>query len=136
MGGKYFKNNKGFTLTEAIVIVVVVSIFLSALLPFIVEGLTINSRSKKRLIAYEAAYAKVEDLRHQDFINLASGSFAVSGISGANGQVTISGIDIDGDGYDESDIVQAKVDVNYPEKGGTKTMTINTLIAENGIVNN
>jgi type II secretory pathway pseudopilin PulG len=136
MGGKYFKNNKGFTLTEAIVIVAVVSIFLSALLPFIVENLTINPRSKKRLVAYEAAYAKVEDLRHQNFIDLANASFAVPEISGASGQVTISGIDIDEDGYDESDIVKAKVDVSYPEKGETKTMTLNTLIADGGIINN
>jgi len=135
MGGIYLKNNQGFTLTEAIILVVIVSIFLSAVLPFTVENLTATARSKKRLQVYEAAHGKTEDLRHQAFDSLASGSFT-PGVPGTTGQVTISGVDLDGDSIDEDDVVMAKVDVNYPEKGTTKTLTINTLISKNGITNN
>lgn len=135
MGGAYLKNRRGFTLTEAIILVVIVSIFLSAVLPFTVENLTANARSKKRLQVYEAAHGKTEDLRHQNFDGLASGSFT-PGVPGATGQVTISGVDLDGDGSIDEDVVMARVDVNYPEKGATKTLTIRTLIAENGLTNN
>lgn len=136
MRGLYLKNEKGFTLTEAIILVVIVSIFLSAVLPFIVENLTANARSKKRLQVYEVAHGKLEDLRQQSFASLASGSFTPTGISGASGQVTIEGVDLNGDSVDEDDVVLAIVDVNYPEKGTTKTLTIKTLIAENGLTNN
>lgn|GEM_PF-2363682 len=120
---------------EAIILVVIVSIFLSAVLPFTVENLTANARSKKRLQVYEAAHGKVEDLRRQSFVDLANESFTPA-VSGATGQVTISDVDLDGDGNNESDIVMAKVDINYPEKGTTKTLTVRTLITENGLIKN
>lgn len=135
MRGSYIKNNQGFTLAEAIVLVVIVSVFLSAVLPFTIENLTANARSKKRLQVYESAHGKAEDLRHQSFDSLESGSFIPS-VPGTTGQVTISAVDLNGDGNNEDDIVRAQIDVNYPEKGTTKTLTIKTLIAKNGLINN
>lgn len=136
MGGLTLKNKKGFTLTEAILIVAVVSVFLSALLPFIVENLTANARSKKRLLAYEAGYGKLEDLRHQTFDSLTDGSFTVSNVDGATGQVTISQVDLNNDGVVENNILGAKVEVLYQEKGQNKSISLNTLITKNGVINN
>jgi type II secretory pathway pseudopilin PulG len=135
MGGTYLKNNQGFTLIEAIILVIIVSIFLSAVLPFTIENLTATARSKKRLQVYEAAHAKTEDLRHQSFASLTSGSFTPA-VPGTTGQVTISGVDLNGDSIEETDIVNAKIEVNYSEKGATKTLTINTLITKSGLIDN
>lgn len=135
MGGLTL-NKKGFTLIEAIIIVLVVSIFLSALLPFIVENLTANARSKKRLLAYETAYAKLEELRHQNFDGLLDGSFTVPNVDGATGQITISPVDLNADGTYDVDIVAAKVEVVYQEKGEAKTISLNTLITRDGVIEN
>ncbi|MEK7447276.1 MAG: hypothetical protein AAB632_00530 [Patescibacteria group bacterium] len=136
MGGQYLRKNSGFTLTEAIVIVAVVSFFLSALLPFILENLTASARSKKRLLAYETAYGKLEDLRQQDFDTLADGAFPVPNVDGATGQVTVAQVDLNGDNVMEADIVSAKVDVTYLEKGQAKTINLNTLITRDGVIEN
>jgi hypothetical protein len=109
---------------------------MSAILPFTVESLTASARSKKRLQVYEVAHSKVEDLRNQSFSSLATGSFTPTGIYGATGLVTIEGVDLNGDNVDEDDVVTAIVSVNYPEKGATKTLTIKTLIAKDGLTNN
>jgi len=136
MGGFKFNNKRGFTLIEAILIVAVVSIFLSALLPFIVENLTANARSKKRLLAYEAAYSKLEDLRHQNFDSLTDGSFAVTKVDGGTGQVTVSEVDLNQDGVMENDILGAKVEVLYQEEGEPKSISLNTLITRDGVIDN
>lgn len=136
MEGLTISNKKGFTLIEAIIIVAVVSVFLSALLPFIVENLTANARSKKRLMAYEAAYSKMEELRSQDFDTISDTAFVVTGIDGASGQIDISDIDLNGDGLAESDILAAKVEITYPEKGETRNITLNTLITRDGVIEN
>ena len=135
MGGKYLKNNKGFTLTEAIILVVIVSIFMSAILPFIVENMTANARSKKRLMAYEAAYTEMEHQRSKLFSTLTSESFTPANVSGGTGQVTVS-TDINGDGQAETDIVKDTVNVTYVEKGQNKTISLSTLITKKGITSN
>jgi len=128
-------NNKGFTLIEAVIMVVIVTLFLSAVLPFTIENLTSSARSKKRLLAYEAAHAKVEDLRNQTFSSIAAGSFNVDNIAGASGQVQISD-DIDNDGSPETDIIEVTVTVNYPDKGQTRSVVLRTFITDGGITSN
>jgi len=135
MGGKQWLNNKGFTLTEAIMLVAIVAIFLSAILPFTVENLTANARAKRKLLAYQAVRGKVEDLRKQTFSTIVSGSFQTPAVPGGSGQVTVSN-DINGDASPETDILKVKVDVYYTEKGQTKTVTLTTFITKNGVSKN
>lgn len=114
---------------EVLILVMVVSLFVVSLLPLITENMVANNKTKIRMAAYEAAHKKVEDLRNTDFGTLASGTFTTPTVTGGSGIVTISK-DINGDSVDETDIVKVKVDVNYPDKGQTKTITITTLIAK------
>lgn len=130
-----YLNKKGFTLIEAVIMVVIVTLFLSAILPFTIENLTSSARSKKRLLAYEAAHAKVEDLRNQSFASITSGSFSVGNIAGASGTVQVSD-DINGDGSPESDIVEVTVTVSYPDKGQAKSVVLRTFITDGGIIPN
>ncbi len=115
---------------EIIILVVVASIFILGVLPLITENMVGNNESKTRLQAYESAQQELETLRNTSFDSLASGTFSVpSSIPGGNGVITISN-DINGDGQAETNIVKAKVDVNFTEKNQNETVTLTTLIAK------
>ena len=124
------KNKRGITIMEIIILVVVVSLFILGVLPLVTENMVGNNESKVRLQAYEAAQQELETLRNTPFDSLASGSFGVPpSIPGGQGAVTISN-DINGDGQAETNIVKAKVDVNFTEKNQNETVTLTTLIAK------
>mgnify|MGYP001561366569 FL=1 len=57
-------------------------------------------------------------------------------VDGATGQVTVAQVDLNGDNVMEADIVSAKVDVTYLEKGQAKTINLNTLITRDGVIEN
>lgn len=123
------KNQKGVTLMEVIILVIVLSLFIVTLLPMITENMVQNAQSKTRLQAYEAAHKKIEDLRNTSFGSLTSGTFQTSSVPRGSGVVTITN-DINDDGTPETGIVKAKVDVNFTEKNKTETVTLTTLIAK------
>lgn len=114
---------------EVIILVIVLSLFIVTLLPMITENMVQNAESKTRLQAYEAAHKEIENLRNTSFDSLASGTFQTPSVPRGSGAVTITS-DINGDGTPETDIVKAKVDVNFTEKNKTETVTLTTLIAK------
>lgn len=114
---------------EVIILVVVLSLFVVTLLPMITENMVANTQSKTRLQAYEAVNKKIEELRNTAFSSLTSGTFSTPSVPKGSGVVTID-TDINGDGTPETDIVKAKVDVNFTEKNKTETVTLTTLIAK------
>jgi hypothetical protein len=78
------------------------------------------------------AQGKIEELRSQSFDSLSGGSFSVSSPSGATGYIEISH-DINADGENEEDIVQAKVTVDYEVKKESREVQISTYISREGI---
>ncbi len=123
------KNSRGVTLTEIIILVVVVAVFAITFIPLVTENMVANTKAKTQLAAYEAAHQKMEELRNTSFDTLASGAFQTPNVQGGSGTVTITP-DINGDGQDEQGIVKADVQVAYPDRGQTKTVTLTTFIAQ------
>ena len=123
------KDNRGVTLTEIIILVVVVAVFAITFIPLVTENMVANIRAKTQLAAYEAAHQKIEELRNTSFPSLTSGAFQTPDVPGGSGTVTINQ-DINGDGQNEQDIVKAVVQVTYPDHGQTKTVTLTTFIAQ------
>lgn len=129
MWREILKNKRGVTLVEIIILVVVVSLFIVGLFPLVTENMVLNNKTKTRLAAYEAAHKKIEELRNSSFDSLTSGTFTTPTVPRGSGVVTVSQ-DINGDGTNETNIVKVKVDVSYPEKDQTKTITLTTLISK------
>ncbi len=125
-----FENQRGITLMEVIILVIVSSLFILSVLPLITDNIVQNASSKTRLQAYEAAQQELETLRNSAFDSLASGTFSVpSSIPGGRGTVTITN-DINGDGNAEVNIVKARADVSFTEKNQIETVSLTTLIAK------
>lgn len=136
MEGRLLKQ-KGFTITEVTILIVIVAIFLSALLPLIVKNMVANDKSKTRRIAYEAVHEKIEEIRNLPFDSLADGNFQVPTVSGGSGQVTVDN-DLNSNGQielSENDVAKVTVSVVYPEKNQSKTISISTIVVRGGISN-
>ena len=126
------KNQKGFSLVEMLIILVVISLFFSALMPLVAKNIAANYTAKVRLAAYEAAQTKVEELRNASFDTITSGTFATPTIPASTGTVTVTK-DINNDGTNETDIVKATVNISYTLKATSKTINLITYISRKGI---
>lgn len=71
-------NNHGFTLVEALVAVLILSIMLLGLLPAFLKAYNLSNETALREAAMDIAHERLEELRSMDIDNISSGSMSMT----------------------------------------------------------
>lgn len=122
--------SKGFSLIEMIIalalVLATILVFAAAL-----QSSPLTRHARNQNVAYHVAADQIEELRNTQFSSLpASGSFSGAGLNnltGAQGEFTIT------DYQGSSDIKQVVVTVTWLEGGSAKSLSLETLMSENGL---
>jgi prepilin-type N-terminal cleavage/methylation domain-containing protein len=126
---KNLKLNHGYSLIEIIVVLALVAIMTSTIIAVLINVQVLNRKIEFRSLAYKALDSKVESLRATAFDSVTSGSFAVSGLPAATGNVTSTNII---EGSPQNDIKLVTVTINWNFKRAQSIQT-STYITRNGI---
>lgn len=124
------KREGGFSIIELLLAVVIISMTAAGVIPLFSKAIVANHSARNQLFAYEAANAKIEDLRNATFSTIDNGSFSVSNLSNSTGTIQI---DKNIDGASRTDILKATVMVNWTFTGKAEEVKVITYITEKGL---
>lgn len=79
--------NRGATLIELLLTIVVLLIALGAIMGILTASVVQHRKNESHRIAVDAASSRIEDLRRTPIASLASGTFTVDGLSNSSGSV-------------------------------------------------
>lgn len=157
------RKEKGFTLIEALITIVIVAMSILALTWLFLSNSILNKESRDKLTAQKTAQTEIDNLRNspfQDLMDVAEiqrttppSAQTVTSLPSGQLKTYISPIDTNGGGiaWDDEDLDDTKVDENESEdedepifeikidvswankQGTTKTETIVTYISNNGL---
>lgn len=129
-----FKNGRGFSLLEVLVVLTTVSILI-VLVGSIPNSLGLISKSRNLNLVKEVAIKKMEELREMPYSNLTDGEIYDSRLkllTNAVGQVTVEDCNISICTQQEA-VKEVIVKIDWKESGQDKTYSLKTLITEGGI---
>ncbi|PIZ01072.1 hypothetical protein COY62_00370 [bacterium (Candidatus Howlettbacteria) CG_4_10_14_0_8_um_filter_40_9] len=125
-----FTNHNGFTLIELLITLIFFTAIISGIIPLLTKAISVNKNSKNKLYAYQAASSEIENMRNTDYDSIASHNFSVSGVSGAQGTVTVTDVI---DGSAQTGILKATATVSWTFKDKNENVDIVTYFAQKGM---
>ena len=121
---------RGFSLIELIVALGLISVAV-LLLGVAVSSVPLTKNTRDQNLAYHIAVKKIEELRSISYASLpGSGTFTDPGfaeLNSAAGQLTVASY------QGSSEIKHITVTVTWTDGGANKNVTLDTLMAENGL---
>jgi prepilin-type N-terminal cleavage/methylation domain-containing protein len=128
------RDERGFSLLELIISAAVMSVIILAIYGFFQSVRDINRYASNMVIASQVAQKQMETYRNTPYNSLTVGTQSVSSILTPYGSLktprsaTATITELQPNGLKQIDMV-----VSYTDKGGTKTVRLNTLVAARGI---
>ncbi len=127
-------DERGFSLLELVVTAAVMSVIITSLYTFFVEVRDVNRYASNMVIANQLTQQQIETYRNTPYNNLATGTQNVSSIlapypsllAPRSATATITELQPDG-------LKQVDLTISFTGKGGTKTVSVSTLVAGRGI---
>ncbi|HBG81741.1 TPA: hypothetical protein DDW69_02755 [candidate division CPR2 bacterium] len=130
------KKDKGFTIIELLVAVVMVSLIAVSIVPLYINSIKATRSSANKAKATNIAAAKIEELRNREFTALVNNeTFSVIELGG-NGTIMVEDQNWDGVGgitTAEQELKKITVRVSWSESGRALEISLPTYIAQNGI---
>jgi prepilin-type N-terminal cleavage/methylation domain-containing protein len=120
---------RGFTLTEIIILLAVVGIFISGIIPLFLNVIQVNKSAEYHSKAYKIVDTKLESLRSGDFENITSQTSNISELP--NGSLIVASSDIV-DGAPQPDIKKVLITVRW-NFNRDQSVKIESFITRNGI---
>ena len=115
--------NKGFTLLEILLAVVLLTFGIVAVVSVMSKGLYIDTYVNNKVIALNLAQDKVEEIKAMDFADIADEALAtVSGFTGYTREVDMTAL--------QTDLKKVVVNVYWEYKGVNQAVTLVTLISK------
>lgn len=123
------RENKGYTLTEIVLVLGLLGIIISGVLPVFLNSITANKSAEYYSMSYKILDSKIEEYRNADFNALADSTFTVSELPSGQGVLVVTN---NIEGAPQADIKKIDLIIQWNFKNQRQVRAV-TYISRGGI---